>query len=321
MRLGHKSGRSQENGSSITHYAPLQPIKRLNAPPSAAGGQTSDLLSGELLDEAASTTTLATQVTPSVKNPQASLPNSEQLNALNPFAGSASFSANSSHQALPSVTVRNGVLGSSKMYSYESYQPSQDYQGTGRLNSGGYKAPWAVAGSVQSPELPPQDQDSMSQPQQSRSSHLAMSPAPDGEKFLVGPNSSSRSPVIERKTVSSLPPPPILYTERERFFEKKRQMIQSPQPASVTPTRSLEQRTSNLTLQSTGQKQDAPTGKLAQLDSSFRAKQVSPLKKETSSADRLFEDLVDLRTMGANFKTAGFTSSLSQPNTGRTSGM
>lgn len=287
-RSSSRSSRSsQENGlRKSTPYA--QPVT-MPFTPTTAGGQNFD------------------QGNMPGRNHQLS---DEQDSMLNPFANMASIPAYSSNASHSSATVNNGSLESSKLHI-----PSHHEKTIGEPDSSAYKVPWQIADNGRSSELPSRHQDYTSQAseRQQTSHHSASTPFDDD---MLNPT-SSWSPVAKKKPVSSLPPPPILYTERERFFEEKRQMNQSPIGSTLTSS-SMERRMQNLNLSDTNQDQGTHANGSAQTAAKSLNKQVSAPDKQS---DRLFEDLVDLRSMRANYKNSGVTSNLSRPKANGAGGM
>lgn len=308
---------------------PPQHIKKLKAPPGARD-RTVDLLSGESFEQRSP----KTPGTPAVASPssgQVSSPLSEQLSAVNPFAGSPSFVATPSkhaQQQLQPITPSNDAFSSlSTEYPYQHFQTSHNFQ----AGSSGYITPWA-SGSVQSPGLEQQGQGFGSlQQQQVQTSLPAHSPQIEAQQYQAGYHEASswsrNSPQASetlgyhqttdsygKNIAPNLPPPPKLYSQREQFFQQQTKVTdERPLPMSMT-SNSLEQQTTNLTLHD---HQNAPIGQLAQA----QVRQTSASAKEVGSSDRLFEDLVDLRSMSANFKAAGISSSLSRRDTSKAGGI
>lgn len=292
-----RSTRTQDVRPPAAQFAlppPPQPIRKINSRLDGQG-RALDLISGESFKDA-SPTTPGSLTSP--LNQQATSPFSEQQSALNPFADSPSFVATPSPQAqqqVPSVPM--------------SASPHQPHQSS----SSGYVVPWAS----QAHGLQQLDQASLNQQQNIPSSY---SPQPAGQ-HLQGAQTSADWSSYETNPVSNLPPPPINYTERHRYFQE--QTSQGP-PYVGTSLNNLEQQTMNLSLQD-GNNRHTPIGKLAQ-SSSFSANQsLSPVKgagssENTNSSDRLFEELVDFHSMSANFKKAGMSGSLTRPNTSKASG-
>eukprot|EP00250_Pteridium_aquilinum_P006103 c16084_g1_i1 orf=303-2141(-) len=294
LRLVHRSSSkssrsslsSQENGlQSNTHYPPPQQPAPMASTPSMAGRKQPG--SGGFSIEGASLAASSGQVTQS-RSPQVS---DEQLSMLNPFANMASIPVTTaSHHSLTSATV-NGTLDSSNI---ASYQPSHNQKILDQQNSS-------------------LNQKIMGQ----QNSSAGKVPHADDDNDMLNPWSLA----TEKSTVSSLPPPPILYTERQRFFEERRQMIQSPKAGSLTPS-SMERRMGSLNLLDTPQEEGTltRTSVLAHPASSkFQHKQVLSTEKQESSVDQLFDDLVDIRSVRANFKNAGVASNRS--NAGGAGGM
>lgn len=310
---------------------PPQPIRKLSAPPSVVRRNV-DLLSGESFEER-SPRTPATPPAASPTSGQLPSPLSDQQAAVNPFAGSPSFVATPLQkppQQQPPITSSNtGMSSPSPQYTYQPYQPSHMFQGTGQPSPSGYVAPWASVG-MQSPGLQQRSQGSFS-PQEQRQTSLAQSSQTEAQQYPSGfqnassgnVNSPQASHAYQQKSgqdvktgVPNIPPPPIKHVERKEFFQQQTKLSNQIQTTASGTLGGLEQETMSLTLQ------DSKKNAIGRSQSaSFPVRQMSPNAKEVGSTDRLFEDLVDLRSMSANFKTAGISSSLSRPNINRAGGM
>lgn len=263
---------------------PPQPIQRMNSRLDG-GGRPVDLISGEALKDASSPTTPGSLTSP--LNPQASSPLSEQQSAfVNPFADSPSFKATPSPPLPPPQQMP--LTLSPHLQQLQSLEGPQQ----SGPSVGGYAAPWA-SGNLASSYIP-----------QSAGQHL------QGGQVSSGWGSQRIN-----TPVSNFPPPPVYYTERPRFFQE--QPSQGPPPAFTN----LEHQTSNLSLQD-GNNRHTPIGKLAQSPSFSANQMATPVARidNTKTPDKLFEDLVDLRSMSANFKKAGMSGSLTRPNTNKASG-
>lgn len=207
----------------------------------------------------------------------------ENVGMVNPFANMASIPASATSLS-PSATAN----GASLLFSEQASTQSSHHQGLG-----GHQK--YVSDKARSPKLASNGQDFTGSlpPRQHVSQHKA-SPSFDGsDDDVLNPTSkpSPWSPAIEQKPVSSLPPPPILYTERERFFEERRQMNQGPKVGNSTPS-SVEGQLRDRNLVAKTENERTPRG---------FSKFLSPKKKELSSGDHLFEDLVDLRMIRQKF--------------------
>eukprot|EP00250_Pteridium_aquilinum_P024341 c28946_g1_i1 orf=334-2217(+) len=303
---------SQDTRPAAAQFAlppPPQPIRKVNSRLDGQG-RSLDLLSGESLKNMSPTTPGTLSSPP---NQQASSPFSEQQSALNPFADSPSFVATpppQGQQHIPSVPMSTSP--------HQQYQTPQFLQGSHQSSPGGYVVPWAT-GSSQLDGLQQPDQVSANQ------QHNPYGFQPEGQ-HLQGAQTSSGWSSYGNNPVSNLPPPPINYSERHRYFQEQTNQINQ-NPPSVNTSLSLEQQAMNLNLQDANNRrmQNMPIGKLAQSASFAGHQTFSPEKgvgssEDASSANRLFEDLVDLRGMSANFKKAGLTSSLTRPNTNKASG-
>ncbi|MCO5560441.1 hypothetical protein L7F22_014056 [Adiantum nelumboides] len=200
---------------------------------------------------------------------------------INPFVNLPSVPASA---ASPNSATINGRL---QLTSERVLNPSLHHEGlAGQLN---YEPDRA-----QSPKLPYHRQECTS-PLQQRQQHNA-SPLFDDD---VSPpsNASPWSPSIERKSVSNLPPPPILYTERERFFEERRQMKQFLKFENL-PSSSVEQRLREFNLLEGNHDERSPH---VFAQSAVKSESKSLPKKEARPEDHLFEDLVDLRKLKQKF--------------------
>lgn len=322
-QLAHRSSsRSQGLASSNLHYQSSahsvlpshQPIKDLNAPPSATEW-TVDLLGSQSF-EARSPKTPASVAAASPQREQVSSPIPAKKSVLNPLSGSPSFVATSPQYAQQQQQSfdpnNNGISSLSTQYSSDPrYQP---FQGIGERSPSGYNAPWA-SNSAESPGLQQQCKDSGSLQHLSQNSqpevqqHKSWSANTPQESQTSGYQQKA-SPYVKNVT-PNLPPPPKLHTQREQFFQQQTKLPnQSPQSAFTTPN-ALEQKMSNLALQVGNQQQ------LSQ-PSNFKVKQTFPPEKDARSTDRLFADLVDLQNK--NFKTTDISSSLSRPNASKANG-
>ncbi|KAI5063834.1 hypothetical protein GOP47_0020504 [Adiantum capillus-veneris] len=210
----------------------------------------------------------------------------DESSMINPFANLASIPASAGR--LPSAARNGGSLLSSERVSSKS---SHHVGLAGQQNRESDRA--------QSPKVPYHKQECTSplQQRQHTRQHNA-SPLFDDDVNLAS-NASPWSPPIEKLSVSNLPPPPILYTERERFFEERRQMKPSPKLGSPTPS-SVEQRLREFSLLDNNQEERAPRG-LGQPVSKLEVKYLSPQKREGRPEEHLFEDLVDMRKMSQKY--------------------
>ncbi|MCO5612403.1 hypothetical protein L7F22_066670 [Adiantum nelumboides] len=294
-RPGRASGTQETRSPSATQFAlppPPQPIRKINSRMDAQGRQV-DLLSGELVKDVSPMTpnTLSSPM-----SQQTSPPCSEHQDLVNPFADSPSFVATPSSHSQQSLAA-----GTSPHNQFQSSSPFPQ-----QSTPGGHVVPWA-SGSPQSGDLEQKDQASgILQQTNSNQYNWQL------EQQLQGGQNSSWSS-YGTNTASSIPPPPMLNTERNRFFQEQIN------PINQRAGTGLEQQTMNMSLQDSSRQ--ASIGKLAHA-SSLPAGQ-NPTKAASGSSeetDKWFGDLVDFSSVSANFKKAGLTSSLTRPNTSKGSG-
>ena len=103
----------------------------------------------------------------------------------------------------------------------------------------------------------------------------------DGEGHISDKTASTIDP--------SLPPPPIRHTERERFFEERRQTNHKRQTFSLSPS-ALEKREKEQTLVGYNRHTSSSL-------SGSQTKKTASFEEESCAKGRLFEGLVDFKTI------------------------
>jgi hypothetical protein len=119
---------------------------------------------------------------------------------------------------------------------------------------------------------------------------------------------------------SMIPPFPAQYDQRQQYFQQLQQGQGSYDPYRMGYASGMQGdvfgRMHNLSLQDTSQyMQNRPVGGQYK-QSTVPFQQVSPPKPE-NPADKLFEDLVDLRSMDAKFKAAGLVGNIARPSSSK----
>eukprot|EP00249_Psilotum_nudum_P017267 c26240_g1_i1 orf=337-2337(-) len=349
IQASHHTASIQGNKpiSQLALPPPPEPLKKLSAPPSLRD-RTVDFLSGESFEDRSP----QASGTPPVVSPtsgQLYPPGSQrQGGAGNPFATAPSFLAVSSQQNAYSspgqqhyqqqMAFTNGGMPTPQ---YQSQQFLEG-QSVGHESSSSYVVPWAMPNTSslsstvhdQIPQSSSQQQLQTPTPQQQQQQQASL----DSQRLLLesqhfqagyykssawnGTNPPLASQILGHQqkaapyginVVPTLPPPPVLYTQRQQFFQQ--QLSNNNLPVKTGPSgpvlSSLEQQTKKMSLQD----QNRPIGQLSQFPS--LPKTATSPSKEGSSKDRLFEDLVDLRSLSPNFKAAGISSSLYRPSTSK----
>eukprot|EP00246_Nothoceros_aenigmaticus_P015516 TRINITY_DN64_c0_g1_i1.p1 TRINITY_DN64_c0_g1~~TRINITY_DN64_c0_g1_i1.p1 ORF type:complete len:643 (-),score=157.99 TRINITY_DN64_c0_g1_i1:514-2442(-) len=331
-QLAHRRPRTQgqglEQGKPAPQLAlpPPPPPRKFSSTPSQREMQV-DLLSGDTYQDNRPQSALPlTVVNPNYVHTPPTLISQSSSTALvvqqpgsqqpgNPFA-TTPFEASppQQQQQQPYGYANGGVPSQSPQtpqYTYAQYQQQQQaaqskqhYQGaTGQSAGPGYVAPWTAAGvgqptaSLLSPPsgYAPAVAWSVNQQQMN----------PQQRALLYG--NSTVSP----GSASPLPPPPGQHAQRQQYFQQQQASLNSDpyqRPASLAQV-DITARTQGMSLREASQYGAAQPGAYVQ-----QTGQPSTPPKEVKPVDRLFEDLVDLRSMSAKMKTAGVSGSLSRPN-------
>lgn len=115
------------------------------------------------------------------------------------------------------------------------------------------------------------------------------------------------------KLGSAIPPPPGQHVQQQQSGQGSSTTYRT--VSSGNPQVNLSGQKPNLFLQDASQyMQNQPIG--GQYKQSVAMPSTSP-PKPLNPADKLFEDLVDLRSVNAKFKAAGIVGSLSRPSTSK----